>query len=103
MTTLIRNQNYLEHIHLFNSAFAMASIQLKSVDIPGRGKVCLKIHGQTYHTVATICQNVTFPPACYNPRWIIYSYSDEALEHRVRNVTNASCNKQLMAILQTMF
>lgn len=102
-TLLERNdnttKNYLDNIRQFNSALAMASVQVNSVHVPGRGPFCFKIHGQMYHMIGGLQ-----PPAGHNPSYagLFIMDSDEALEQRLGNVANTRCDPEIMAMLQTM-
>lgn len=78
----------------------MFSIQLKPMDIPGRGPL-KKNQGETYHKADGFhpLQVIIHPTLDY---FLLIIDSDAALEHRMRNVTDASSDPQLMAIFQTV-
>lgn len=92
-------KNYLENIRQFNNALAFASIHIKSVDIPGRGPYCFKLHGQVYHMVGSLQ-----PPAGVAPSYagLFVVDFDTALQHRVVNEANKNCCEEIMVTLQTM-
>lgn len=94
-----KTANYLLHIRNFNNALAFASIQVDSVQIPGRGPYCYKIHGQLYHMVGALQ-----PPLGVQPSYaglFIVDY-DTALDIRNQNPANRQCNNEIMDFLQTL-
>lgn len=47
-------KNLRSYIRIYNSAFSFASFGAQTVQIPGRGPYCYKIHGQIYHSTNTL-------------------------------------------------
>ena len=92
-------KNYSENIKQFNNALAFASVQVNSVDIPGKGPYCFKVHGQVYHMVGSLQ-----PPEGIAPSYagLFILDFDTALQYRTENKLNKKCCKEIMVTLQTM-
>lgn len=94
-----QSKDYLLNIRQYNSALAFASVTADAVHFPTRGPYCYKVHGQIYHSVASL----SVPPG-HAPRYasLFIIDSGEALNTRMAHAANNQCSADIMESLQQM-
>ncbi|RCN27829.1 hypothetical protein ANCCAN_26434 [Ancylostoma caninum] len=89
----VYSKNFKENVRNFNSAFAFASMKAES-HIRDVMPFCYKIQGQIYHTVNLAAH----PDPNEKPEYaqLFFIDTEEALNLRMQNTANASCDRNLM-------
>lgn len=104
-----KSKNFRQFIHQFNNANAFSSMGAKIHDMPG-SVYCFKISGEVYHrSVENIPIELSLNSANYYDRCKEISYAelfiyvlDTAVNIRMNNPANASCNREIMIIISTV-
>lgn len=93
-----RSQNYFQNIRSFNASFAMISSEAQIDESVANGVYHFKIHNTFYHRAGSLSTEYG-----QNPRYAqLYFYDVEtAVQHRLRQSSNVSCNDVLMRQIST--